>query len=1094
MDNIMKQANDSLAMLRESPGGMREKGRKARELAAAANESAVKTLEDVLALSLRVFNTSEDLSRVNATVQETNDLLHNSTMTTLLAGRKMKDMEMQANLLLDRLKPLKTLEENLSRNLSEIKLLISRARKQVASIKVAVSADRDCIRAYQPQTSSTNYNTLILNVKTQEPDNLLFYLGSSSSSDFLAVEMRRGKVAFLWDLGSGSTRLEFPEVSINNNRWHSIYITRFGNMGSLSVKEASAAENPPVRTSKSPGPSKVLDINNSTLMFVGGLGGQIKKSPAVKVTHFKGCMGEAFLNGKSIGLWNYIEREGKCNGCFGSSQNEDSSFHFDGSGYAMVEKTLRPTVTQIVILFSTFSPNGLLFYLASNGTKDFLSIELVRGRVKVMVDLGSGPLTLMTDRRYNNGTWYKIAFQRNRKQGLLAVFDAYDTSDKETKQGETPGAASDLNRLEKDLIYVGGLPHSKAVRKGVSSRSYVGCIKNLEISRSTFDLLRNSYGVRKGCALEPIQSVSFLRGGYVEMPPKSLSPESSLLATFATKNSSGILLVALGKDAEEAGGAQAHVPFFSIMLLEGRIEVHVNSGDGTSLRKALLHAPTGSYSDGQEHSISLVRNRRVITIQVDENSPVEMKLGPLTEGKTIDISNLYIGGLPEDKATPMLKMRTSFHGCIKNVVLDAQLLDFTHATGSEQVELDTCLLAEEPMQSLHREHGELPPEPPTLPQPELCAVDTAPGYVAGAHQFGLSQNSHLVLPLNQSDVRKRLQVQLSIRTFASSGLIYYVAHQNQMDYATLQLQEGRLHFMFDLGKGRTKVSHPALLSDGKWHTVKTEYIKRKAFMTVDGQESPSVTVVGNATTLDVERKLYLGGLPSHYRARNIGTITHSIPACIGEIMVNGQQLDKDRPLSASAVDRCYVVAQEGTFFEGSGYAALVKEGYKVRLDLNITLEFRTTSKNGVLLGISSAKVDAIGLEIVDGKVLFHVNNGAGRITATYQPRAARALCDGKWHTLQAHKSKHRIVLTVDGNSVRAESPHTHSTSADTNDPIYVGGYPAHIKQNCLSSRASFRGCVRNLRLSRGSQVQSLDLSRAFDLQGVFPHSCPGPEP
>lgn len=47
-------------------------------------------------------------------------------------------------------------------------------------------------------------------------------------------------------------------------------------MGSLSVKEASAAEDPPVRTSKSPGPANVLDINNSTLMFVGGLGGQIK--------------------------------------------------------------------------------------------------------------------------------------------------------------------------------------------------------------------------------------------------------------------------------------------------------------------------------------------------------------------------------------------------------------------------------------------------------------------------------------------------------------------------------------------------------------------------------------------------------------------------------------------------------------------------------------------------------------------------------------------------------------------------------------------------------------------------------------------------
>lgn len=53
--------------------------------------------------------------------------------------------------------------------------------------------------------------------------------------------------------------------------------------------------------------------------------------------------------------------------------------------------------------------------------------------------------------------------------------------------------------------------------------------------------------------------MSFLKGGYIEMPPKSLSPDSSLLATFVTKNSSGIILAALGKDAEKAGGSQAHV-------------------------------------------------------------------------------------------------------------------------------------------------------------------------------------------------------------------------------------------------------------------------------------------------------------------------------------------------------------------------------------------------------------------------------------------------------------------------------------------------------------------------------------------------------
>ena len=48
--------------------------------------------------------------------------------------------------------------------------------------------------------------------------------------------------------------------------------------------------------------------------------------------------------------------------------------------------------------------------------------------------------------------------------GILAVMDAYNFSSKETKQGESPGVASDLNRSDKDPIYIGGLPRSRAVR------------------------------------------------------------------------------------------------------------------------------------------------------------------------------------------------------------------------------------------------------------------------------------------------------------------------------------------------------------------------------------------------------------------------------------------------------------------------------------------------------------------------------------------------------------------------------------------------------------------------------------------------------
>ncbi|XP_060099959.1 laminin subunit alpha-1 [Heteronotia binoei] len=1099
-DGIAKQLNGLLLQMTSLPNDTSGNTIAVKELAVSANMTAVNGLNHTGNFSEKLLNTSSALSKVNETLQKTSELIIDSSKAVTSAERKVSEVEIQAGLLFGRLKPLKVLEENLSRNISEIKELISQARKQAASIKVAVSAERDCIRAYQPQILSTNYNTLTLNVKTTEPDNLLFYLGSSGKTDFMAVEMRRGKVAFLWDMGSGSTRLEYSDFTINNNKWHRIHITRFGKTGTLSVEETNSSQKPFIRSAMSPGTATVLDVNQSTVMFIGGLGGQIKKSPAIKVTHFKGCMGEASLNGRSVGLWNYIEREGKCNGCFGSMQDEDTAFHFDGSGYSVVEKALRSTVTQIIVFFRTFSPSGLLVYLASNGTRDFLSLELVDGKVKLTVDLGSGPLTLKTERRYNNGTWYKISFSRNKKEGILTVMDAQNLSSKESKQGESPGAASDLNRSDKDPIYVAGLPRSRAVKKGITNRRYVGCIKNLEISRSTFDLLRNSYGVRKGCILEPIRTASILSSGYIELPPKPLSQESQLMATFMTKEATGIILVGLGKGSEKRRRRQALLPFFSIMLSDGHLAVHINPGDRGSTRKVIVQSTNGNYSDGQEHSVILTRNKRIITVQVDENSPAEIRLGPLAETSPMNISNFYIGGIPAGESILGVKMTGSFHGCITNLIFNMALLDFTTAVRYEGVDMDSCFLLEKPKSTIQPEDTEILSEmqmqsifvrPLNNIKEKQCAEDDLLKQISGAHQFGLARSSHLVLLFNQTTVRKKFSVQINLRTFASSGLIYYMTHPKQVDFAALQLHGGKLYFSFDLGKGRAVAFHSAIISDGKWHMVKTEYAKRRGVIIVDGKESEAVNVPGDGITLDVDGKLYLGGLPLDYRAKNIGNITHSIPACIGEVTINSKQLDRESPVSSFVVNKCYATAQEGTFFDGNGFAALVKEGYKVRSDVNITFEFRTTSANGVLLGISSAKVDAIGVEIVNGKVLFCVNNGAGRITATYEPKGMASLCDGQWHKLQANKSKHQIALVVDGNLVQTDNPHMQSTSADTNNPIYVGGYPADVKQNCLASKSSFQGCLRNLLLMKSQQVESFDFSEAFDLHGVFPHSCPG---
>lgn len=63
--------------------GVRDKGTKIKEVALSANQSAASTLKNVVGLSQKLLNTSTDLSRVNATFRETNELLWDSSMTSM---------------------------------------------------------------------------------------------------------------------------------------------------------------------------------------------------------------------------------------------------------------------------------------------------------------------------------------------------------------------------------------------------------------------------------------------------------------------------------------------------------------------------------------------------------------------------------------------------------------------------------------------------------------------------------------------------------------------------------------------------------------------------------------------------------------------------------------------------------------------------------------------------------------------------------------------------------------------------------------------------------------------------------------------------
>lgn len=83
------------------------------------------------------------------------------------------------------------------------------------------------------------------------------------------------------------------------------------------------------------------------------------------------------------------------------------------------------TYTLTFILLQFDSVSGYCLSLAHQShiiiflQRDFLSIELVEGKVHLTFELGSGPLTLTSTKVYNTGVWYKIAMNRNKRKGKV---------------------------------------------------------------------------------------------------------------------------------------------------------------------------------------------------------------------------------------------------------------------------------------------------------------------------------------------------------------------------------------------------------------------------------------------------------------------------------------------------------------------------------------------------------------------------------------------------------------------------------------------------------------------------------------------------
>ncbi|XP_035296219.1 laminin subunit alpha-2 isoform X4 [Cricetulus griseus] len=1106
--DLLRALNDTLGKLSLIPNDTAAKLQTVKEKARQANDTAKAVLAQVKDLHQNLDGLKQNYNKLADSVAKTNAVVKDPSKNIADADTTVKNLEQEADRLIDKLKPIKELEDNLKKNISEIKELINQARKQANSIKVSVSSGGDCIRTYKPEIKKGSYNNIVVNVKTTVADNLLFYLGSAKFIDFLAIEMRKGKVSFLWDVGSGVGRVEYPDLTIDDSYWYRIEASRTGRNGSISVRALDgpkASIIPSTYHSVSPPGYTILDVDANAMLFVGGLTGKIKKADAVRVITFTGCMGETYFDNKPIGLWNFREKEGDCKGCTVSPQVEDSegTIQFDGEGYALVSRPIRwyPNISTVMFKFRTFSSSALLMYLATRDLKDFMSVELSDGRIKVSYDLGSGMASVVSNQNHNDGKWKSFTLSRIQKQANISIVDI-DTNQEENVATSSSGNNFGLDLKADDKIYFGGLPTlrnlSMKARPEVNVKKYSGCLKDIEISRTPYNILSspNYVGVTKGCSLENVYTVSFPKPGFVELAPVPIDVGTEINLSFSTKNESGLILLGSGgaPTPPRRKRRQTGQAYYAIFLNKGRLEVHLSSGTRT-MRKIVIKPEPNLFHDGREHSVHMERSRGIFTVQVDEDRRHTQNL---TVEQPIQVKKLFVGGAPPEFQPSPLRNIPAFEGCVWNLVINSVPMDFAQPVAFKNADIGRCTYQKP------REDEEVPTEvigqPQPLPTPAFpspvptlthgpCVAESEPSFLAGAKQFGLSRNSHIAIAFDDTKVKNRLTIELEVRTEAESGLLFYMARINHADFATVQLRNGFPYFSYDLGSGDTSTMIPTRINDGQWHKIKILRVKQEGTLYVDDASNQTISPK-KADILDVVGMLYVGGLPFNYTTRRIGPVTYSLDGCVRNLHMEQAPVNLDQPTSSFHVGTCFANAQRGTYFDGTGFARAVG-GFKVGLDLLVEFEFRTTRPTGVLLGISSQKMDGMGIEMIAEKLMFHVDNGAGRFTAVYDAGIPGHMCNGQWHKVTAKKIKNRLELVVDGNQVDAQSPNSASTSADTNDPVFVGGFPDGLNQFGLTTNIRFRGCIRSLRLTKGTgKPLEVNFAKALELRGVQPVSCP----
>ncbi|XP_060943113.1 neurexin-1a-like isoform X2 [Limanda limanda] len=302
---------------------------------------------------------------------------------------------------------------------------------------------------------------LFFQFKTTSSDGLILY-NSGDGNDFIVVELVKGYLHYVSDLGNGAHLIKGnSNKPLNDNNWHNVIISRdTNNLHTVKIDTKI--------TTQATSGAKNLDLKGN--LYVGGVAKEMfKELPKLVFAKegFQGCLASVDLNGRLPDLMSdaldcvgQIERgcEGPSTTCqedscanqgvclqqwegfscdcsmttFGGPLcNDAGTTYIFGRDGGLVTYTWPPNdrpstrADRLAIGFSTHLKDAVLVRVdSSSGLGDFLKLHIEKGNIAVVFNVGTDDINIEeTSKFVNDGKYHIVKFTRSGGNATLQVDD-----------------------------------------------------------------------------------------------------------------------------------------------------------------------------------------------------------------------------------------------------------------------------------------------------------------------------------------------------------------------------------------------------------------------------------------------------------------------------------------------------------------------------------------------------------------------------------------------------------------------------------------------------------------------------------------------